>query len=110
MPAPVVNSSLIGMSPVGRITWLAQRDARLVCGSSTSARSVSRARSAVAGESCLTRPPSSDWETSLRVWATHGKEAWIVALVTLTPGRISLENARVGGNAALSAENAALAL
>ena len=63
----------------------------------------------MAGESSLTRPPSSLCETSGRVCAIHGNDASIVAGVSRTPGRISRANARVGGNAALSEANAVLA-
>ena len=54
-------------------------------------------------------PPSSLWANSLRIWSTHGNDASIVAAVSLTPGRMSRANARVGGNARLSEANAALA-
>ncbi len=40
----------------------------------------------------------------------QGNAASIVAAVSFTPGRISIANARVGGKAALSALNAALAV
>ena len=90
------------MSPVGRITFVAHLAIRSACGSSFSVRSVSRARSAVAGDSCCTRPRSSDCPSSSRVCVIHGKLALIVAGVSRTPGRISRANARVLGNELLS--------
>jgi hypothetical protein len=84
-------------------------DARSVCGSSSDARSISRARSAVAGESSSASPPSSPGRRA-RACSIHGNAASIVAGVSRTPGRISVANARVGGNAALSESNALLAL
>src|SRR3954469_9623198 len=98
------------MLPVGMITRDTHLDVRSVFGSSVIERSVSLASSAVAGESSRTTPPSSAGETSLRICAIHGNDAVIVAGVSRTPGRISRANARVGGNAALSAANALLAL
>src|SRR3954466_3968184 len=98
------------MLPVGMITRDTHLDVRSVLGSSVIARSVSLASPAVAGESWRTTPPSSAGDTSLRIWAIHGNAAVIVAGVSRTPGRISRANARVGGNAALSAANARLAL
>ena len=64
----------------------------------------------MAGESSSASPPSSSWPTSARVCSIHGNAASIVAGVSRTPGRISVANARVGGNAALSESNALLAL
>ena len=58
----------------------------------------------------MASPPSSSWPTSARVWSIHGNAASIVAGVSRTPGRISVANARVDGNAALSESKAALAL
>ena len=45
----------------------------------------------------------------MRVSRTHGNDASIVAALSLTPGRISRANARVGGNARLSEASVALA-
>ena len=64
----------------------------------------------MAGESSSASPPSSSSPTSARVCSIHGNAASIVAGVSRTPGRISVANARVDGNAALSESNAALAL
>src|SRR6476469_8432287 len=98
------------MLPVGMITRETHLDVRSVFGSSVIAWSVRLASAAVAGESSLTTPPSSDGETNGRIWAIHGNAASIVAGVPRTPGRISRANARVGGNAAFSEVNARLAL
>src|SRR3954447_22689554 len=98
------------MLPVGMITRDTHLDVRSVLGSSVIAWSVRLASAAVAGESCLTTPPSSCGETSLRIGAIHGNETLIVAGVSRTPGRISRANARVGGNAALSEVNVRSAL
>ena len=105
-----MNSSLMTTSPAGRTTSRRHLDARSVCGSSSLARSISRARSVVAGESSLVRPPSSSWPTSARVCSIHGNAASIVAGVSRTPGRMSRANWRVGGNASLSDANAAFAV
>ena len=98
------------MSPAGSTTSRRHLEARSVCGSSSVARSTSRARSALAGASSFASPPSSSSPTSARVCSIHGNAASIVAGVSRTPGRISVANARVDGNAALSESKAALAL
>ena len=71
--------------------------------------SMTFARSAVAGSSSLDEALSSSGPSSLRVCATHGNAASIVAAVSLTPGRISRAKARVFGNEAFSASSALLA-
>ena len=89
------------MSPVGRIVCVMHWETRSACGSAVSVPLTSLARSTVVGLSSLVRPPSSSGPTSLRACAIHGSAASIVAGVSLTPGRISLANARVFGNEAL---------
>src|SRR3954469_7328900 len=97
------------MLPVGRITSRAHSEVRSIFGRSVSDSFVSRARSAVVGARSWASPRSSGCENSRCAWATHGKDALMVAAVSRTPGRISRANARVGGKARLRDVNAALA-
>ena len=97
------------MSPVGRTTSRAQRAVSLISGSSFSDASVSCASDFVVGARSSASPRNSSWESSLRISRTHGNDASIVAALSLTPGRISRANARVGGNARLSEASVALA-
>ena len=63
------NSSSITTSPVGSSTWRAQREVSVGLRQQIDRRRRSAARGrAWPGESSLTSPPSSCWETSLRVW------------------------------------------
>src|SRR5947209_4802826 len=86
------------MSPVGRITFVAHLETRSTCGKSWIDWSVTFARFGTVGRRSLTRPPSSLGDTSAFVCVIHGNDAATVAGVSWTPGRISFENARSGGN------------
>ncbi len=105
-----MNSSSITTSPVGSSTSRAHLDARSVCGSRSSSRSVSLARSWLAGASSFATPPSSFGPIHGRAWSIHGNAASIVAGVSRTPGMISRANARVEGNASFREASARLAV
>src|SRR4051794_41934393 len=86
------------MSPVGSTTSVKHFEIRSTCGKSFTDSSVALARFWTDGRRSLTRPPSSAGETSARVCAIHGNDAATVAGVSCTPGRISREKARSGGD------------
>src|SRR4051794_20776064 len=92
------GGSLTLTSPVGSSTPVKQRDRRSTCGNSLIDSSVTLARFEIDGRRSLTRPCSSAGETSARVCAIHGNDAATVAGVSRTPGRISREKARSGGD------------